>query len=401
MSSALEKLNIERRPAWGVGMAYRPMIHKSIMHWAKLIDYLEVPAEDYVNVERRDNADPGETLLAEACQRFPVIGHGNYMSIGSAQAPNQEYFDNVVDLCRRAPFFEYSDHLAWTRSGGETVDAFVAVPFTDMGLAASVANAKWLKRRIGIPFLLENVTYHFSFNEGNMTESEFIGRVVKEADAGIMLDITNVFINSTNHHYDAREFITSLPVDRILHCHYCGALCEHDGYYLDTHEEKTLPEIWKLLDHTLANTALRTVTLERDAGFNPFTPVLEEMWRAKEIFLKHRPAKAPAELRSTVRVEPDPTAAGERPQYSEDLARFQKVMVQMLLEPALCRAVDKEGESALKHTGLGADERRVLATIPSKKRDRLANSIRSSRAEDLRIKQQQERMKQRRVANVW
>jgi hypothetical protein len=76
-------------------------------------------------------------------------------------------------------------------------------------------------------------------------------------------------------------------------------------------------------------------------------------------------------------------------------------MVRMLLEPALCRAVDKEGETALKHTGLGADERRVLATIPSKKRDRLANSIRNARADDLRMKQQRERMKRARGVQAW
>ena len=114
-ASTLEKHpNLERRPAGGVGMAYRPMIHKPIMHWAKLIDFLEVPAEDYVSDDRRQGADADESLLAEACQRFPVIGHGNYMSVGSAQAPKKDYFDSVVDLCRRAPFFEYTDHLAWT-----------------------------------------------------------------------------------------------------------------------------------------------------------------------------------------------------------------------------------------------------------------------------------------------
>lgn len=391
-TSTLEKHpTMERRPAWGVGMAYRPMIHKPIMHWAKLIDFLEIPAEDYVNEDRRMGADADESLLTEACQRFPVIGHGNYMSIGSAQAPKKDYFDSVVDLCRRAPLFEYSDHLAWTRAGSEFVDAFVSVPFTDMGLAAAVGNAKWMKRRVGLPLLLENVTYHFCFTEGTMTEAEFISNVAKSADTGIMLDIANVFINSTNHHYDGFKFIDSLPAERILHCHFCGALCEHDGYFLDTHEERTLPEVWKLLDHTLAKTALRTLTLERDAGFEPFKPVIDELWKAKEIFLKHRPAKAPTDLKPTVRVAPDPAAENEAPAYSADLAKFQQVMLRILLEPALCKAIDKEGESALKHTGLGQDERRILASIPAKKRDRMANGIRMSREEDKRMQARRER----------
>ena len=271
LPSKLESLaNLERRPAWGVGLSYRPMIHKSVMSWSKLIDFIEVPAEDYVNEERRECADEDEACLAEACQRFPVIGHGNYMSIGSAQAPKKDYFDGVVDLCRRAPLFEYSDHLAWTRAGDEFVDAFVTVPFTDMGLAAAIANAKWMKRRTGLPLLLENVTYHFCFTEGTMSEADFMTRVAKQADTGIMLDIANVFINSTNHKFDGYKFIDSLPADRILHCHFCGALCEHDGYFLDTHEEKTLPMVWKYLEHALKNTALRTCILERDSGFDPF-----------------------------------------------------------------------------------------------------------------------------------
>src|SRR5205823_3681331 len=113
-------------------------------------------------------ADPDESLLREAFARFPVIGHGNHFSIGSAQAPDEAYASEVERFASRVPISEYSDHLAWTRMGGELAECFIAVPYTDLGVAASVENTRRLQRRVGVPVLLENVTYHFAIPRGQM-----------------------------------------------------------------------------------------------------------------------------------------------------------------------------------------------------------------------------------------
>jgi hypothetical protein len=65
--------------------------------------------------------------------------------------------------------------------------------------------------------------------------------------------------------------------------------------------------------------------------------------------------------------------------YNRELALFQRALFAVLLDEHLARAVDREGESALRHTGLGRDERRLLAAIPRQKRDIVGSRIRATR----------------------
>lgn len=368
-----------RRIAWGVGAAYRFCIHDEIMRCASLIDFLELPAEDYVYADRRAKIDPDGALLEEACKRFPVVGHGNYMSIGSAQPANPVYADAVVAFAHDTPVSEYSDHLSWTRIDDDQIDCFVAIPFTDLGVAAAVENAKRLARRLPVPLLLENVTYDFAFPHGQFTEPQFITRVVEAADIGIMLDIANVFINASNHKYNPFRFIRDLPGERVLQSHFCGAMQEPDGYFMDTHAENTRDEIWTLIDYTLQHTSLRALIFERDDKFHPFNVVMSELWKAKEIFLRHRPAQPTAEAERdlaarTARI--DASYAGDDSVYAADLKAFQRTAMRVLTDASLGAAIDREGESALNHTGLDRDERRILAAIPPKDRERLGERVR-------------------------
>lgn len=381
-------LSPQRHLAWGVGIGYRSCIHRQVMASRHEIDFLEIAAEDYVDATRRKYADPGERMLQEAVAHFPVVAHGTDVSVGSAEPPAEGYVARVERFVKRFPAGEYSEHLTCTRAGREHVNAFIAIPFTDLGVAATVANARRLARRVGLPFLLENVCYHFAIPGATMREEEFLKRVVMDVDCGILLDLTNVYINAHNHRYDPRAFIKALPPERILHVHFCGVLVAEDGYFLDTHSEITPREVWQLMDETLATTDLRAVILERDSGFSPWEPLVNELRVAREIFRKHRPSVAPATLkgyapsREVNAVQDDGEGS-----YSKELALFQEILMSMLLDQELARAVDREGEPALRHTGLGKDERRYLAAIPARKRDFLATTIRMDREYEAKWKE--------------
>jgi uncharacterized protein (UPF0276 family) len=365
-------------PAYGIGIGYRPGIHRELLHSRKDIDFLEIPAEDYVDANRRKQRDPGERLLQEALRHFPAVGHGSDVSVGSAEPAPRDYLERVGRFVERTPVSEYSEHVTCTRAGAESVGCFVAIPFTDLGVAATVANAKRVARAVGLPFLLENVCYHFAIPGATMREEEFIRRVAEEVDCAILLDITNVYINGHNHGYDPRAYIRALPADRIQHGHYCGVMRLPDGYLLDTHSELTPPEVWKLVDETLATTDLRALILERDSDFLPWENTLNEIKLAREIFLKHRPAKAPA-MPHLSRFAPPQAPPDDPPDYSKDLALFQRTLFSLILDQELARAVDREGEAALKHSGLAREERTLLAAIPAKKRDLISQMILAER----------------------
>src|SRR5690349_9893105 len=101
-------------PAYGVGIGYRSCIHKEVMGAIGEIDFLEIPADEYVDANRRKYSDPGEVKLKEACSKFPAVGHGTDVSVGSAEPVSQGYLDRVVRFADRVPINEYSEHMTCT-----------------------------------------------------------------------------------------------------------------------------------------------------------------------------------------------------------------------------------------------------------------------------------------------
>lgn len=366
-----------RRLAAGVGIGYRYCIHDEILRCRPFFDFLEIPSGDYVDDQRRARFDPGETKLAAACARFPVVSHGTGLSLGTSAPPDEAHLAELESFSARVPIGEYSEHLSFLRGIDREVDAFMALPFTDLGVAVAIENVKRARRRVGVPFLVENVSYYFALPEASFCEAEFLSRVAAGADCGILLDVANLWINSVNHRYDPEEFLRSLPAERVAHAHFCGASRGPDSFLYDTHFEITAPPVWRLLESALRHTALRALVFERDQRFVPFREVMEEVFDARRLFHRFRgkPGTAP-----TVRHEPEPES-GDDSVYSEELRRLQDTLCRLLLEPELGIAVEREGEKALVHTGIDRDSRRILAAIPPRARERIGRRLREALAD--------------------
>ncbi len=361
-----------RLPAYGVGIGYRYCIHREILRCAPMIDFLEVPSEDYVEDDRRARFDPDESLLRAAVERFPCVAHGTGLSLGTAAPPDENYLQRLANFAERTPIGEYSEHLSFIRGIDHEVDAFMALPFTDLGVAIAAENVMRSARALGVPFLVENVSYYFALPESTYSEAEFISRVAQAADCGILLDVANLHINATNHHYDPEAFIRALPKERVLHSHFCGASRGPDRFLYDTHFEVTMPAVWRILDTALRETALRALVFERDQRFVPFQEPMEEIFQARELFRRHRKTKP---LLPVTTHSPAP-AGGDDAVYSRELRKLQDVLCRLLTDEDLGRAVEREGETALVHTGIDRDSRRILAAIPGVARERIGRRLR-------------------------
>src|SRR5262245_19954478 len=102
-----------------------------------------------------------------------------------------------------------------------------------------------------------------------MEEPEFIAEVLRRNDCGLLLDVTNLYTNSINHHYDAVAFLEKLPLERIVQLHFVGGH-EHDGTLIDSHSETTPKEIWSLLETVVSRAPVKGMILERDENLPPF-----------------------------------------------------------------------------------------------------------------------------------
>ena len=228
-------------PVFGSGMGYRRELKQAIFDARERIDFLEVVADQFIGDRRR------LTELEEICAAFPVIPHGVGLSIGSPEL-DHEYLRAirvVSDVTALRSY--YSEHLAMTRAPGIDLGHLTPLWFTEAALRSTVDNVARVQDYLRKPLVLENVTYPFDIPNAGMKQTEFFSRLVEATGCGVLLDVTNVYINSANHGFDPVAFLKEMPLDRIVQIHLAGGY-ERDGAWIDGHSEPVNDGSWDLLD---------------------------------------------------------------------------------------------------------------------------------------------------------
>jgi uncharacterized protein (UPF0276 family) len=263
-------------PFLGSGLGYRAEIRQQVLAAAAAIDFVEIITERYTSHPSlwRD--------LEMACERFPVIPHGVGLSIGSARAPDPEHLRAIrrVSDRTRAPY--YSEHLALTRVPGIDLGHLSPLWFTEESLTVVARNVGQVQDYLEKPLVLENVTYHFDLPGSQMSQAEFFHRLVAATGCGLLLDVTNVHVNATNHRFDPLAFLESLPLAAVVQVHVAGGFF-HEGFLIDGHCAPVAEESWRLLEALAARTAVRGVLLEHDDRFPEFPVLLDQVTRARRI----------------------------------------------------------------------------------------------------------------------
>jgi uncharacterized protein len=256
-----------------IGLGFRPEIEHEIFAHREEIDFLELYSERYF---QRRRAGELETLKAA----FPVVLHGLTLSIGTAEPLDPVYVEELRLLTAQCGPVWVSDHLAVTRAGNIDIGHLAPVAFTTERMIDVAAKAEMLRRSLDTPFLLENITYYFPAADDEMSEAEFIRGLVERAPCDLLLDVTNVFANGSNHGYDPYAFIHSMPPDRIRQLH-IGGLAFRDGWWVDSHADPVPDEVWKLLRFVCNRIPSAGIVLERDKDFTDFNLLLEELRLAR------------------------------------------------------------------------------------------------------------------------
>ncbi|MCB1205793.1 MAG: DUF692 family protein [Verrucomicrobiae bacterium] len=337
---------------YGVGLAYRFSVHREALAHRSEIDLLEISTEDYLVRERRTYSDPGEHLLHEALATFPCVAHGLSLSIGTVGEPNDPYLDATKRFLAETGMEVFSEHLAFHRADGHDLTMFLAMPFEGVAVKWVAENYRHVRNRLGRPFALENVTYAFPVPHCSLDEAGFLKRVCEETDCTLLLDVTNVFNNSHNHGYDPIEFFDRLPMERVSQMHLAGGHQLPDGRWEDSHSAPVMEEVWPLFDEAVKRAVnARIVVLERDSKLKPFSSVMHDIRRAREIFYAHRPLEAPVRERDPFHV--DGAAAPDLldPEYA-GLRAYQRALMGRIARPEFRAAFLREAPAAAAEYGL-------------------------------------------------
>ncbi|KIM12802.1 MAG: hypothetical protein KU37_02750 [Sulfuricurvum sp. PC08-66] len=205
----------------------------------------------------------------------PLVAHGLSLSIGSPDPLDITYLLNLKAFLDRYGITHYSEHLSFSSLHGRQTYELLPLPMT-LSMATHVANKlKKVQDFLGRAVILENATYyHVPYSE--MREIDFLLTVLERSGAKMLLDINNVYVNATNHHFDAKRFIDAIDSHHVAYMHVAGhTLYEEENLIIDTHGESIIDDVWALVAHTCKRIDA-PIMIERDNDVPSWEEMKEE-----------------------------------------------------------------------------------------------------------------------------
>lgn len=274
-----------------VGLGWRGELAAGIFEHLAEIDTLEVIAEDWFHASRRD-----AEALAELARLRPLSLHGVTMGLAGSEPVAAWRLDRMARLVERVRPRSWSEHLAFVRAGGVEIGHLAAPPRTRANLDAALANVARATRCVGAAPALENIATLIDPPASELDEPTWVGAIVEEAGAGLLLDLHNLLANAVNFGRDPLELLMAMPLQRVCAVHIAGgrwwAPAGRRQRLLDDHLHDVPDEVHALLE-TLARSVPQPldVTLERDGNYPAFEVLLQQLQQAREALARGRAAQ--------------------------------------------------------------------------------------------------------------
>ena len=258
-------------PRAGVGL--KPKHYREILETKPDIGFFEVHAENYMG-----EGGPPHRYLTAIRERYPLSLHGVGMSIGSDRPLDVEHLGRLKALNARYEPGLFSEHLAWSTHETGFLNDLLPLPYTDETLARVADHIDQVQEIVGRQMLLENPSTYLAFEETAYPEIDFIAEVARRTGCGLLFDVNNVHISSTNQEWDAVAYIDAYPLQHVQEVHLGGHATESDEkdrpLLIDTHDREVDAVVWRLYEHTIARLGPAPTLIEWDSDV-PEWPVLK------------------------------------------------------------------------------------------------------------------------------
>ena len=108
----------------------------------------------------------------------------------------------------------------------------------DQMISFAMKNSCWLRENFPKQLLigLENNNYYPTSAYDIITEGGFISEVVEKCELYFLLDIAHAMVTAHNLDIDYKDYLNSLPMDRLLQLHICQPILPNNGMGYDAHE---------------------------------------------------------------------------------------------------------------------------------------------------------------------
>ena len=274
-------MSTHHEPLSGFGLGLRtdhyPAILKEHEGRAPGVDWFEIISENYMDV----GGAPRRNLM-KIRERYPMVMHGVSLSIGGTDALDMDYLASLKRLIDMVEPKLVSDHLCWTGVHGYNMHDLLPLPFTRETVNHVAERISRVQDYLGRQILIENASTYTVFEADEMSEWEFLSEIVTKADCHILFDVNNVYVSAFNHGFEALDYVSAVPHERIKQIHLAGHT--HNGdHIIDTHDEPVPDPVWALYRETISRIGAVPTMIERDDNIPPFAELVAELQQARRL----------------------------------------------------------------------------------------------------------------------
>lgn len=247
------------RAARGAGLGFRRELIEALKAGVPdAIRFFELAPENWAGMGGKSVKD-----LRYFTERYPFVCHGLSLSLGGPMPLDETLLRRIKSFMTEHGMALYTEHLSWCGDDGHLYD-LLPIPMTENAVKWTVDRIARVQDILGMRIGIENASYYVAPPGAEMSETEFISAIVREADCLLHLDVNNIYVNSRNFGFDAQEFMNALPLDRTCYVHVAGHYVEPDGLLIDTHGADVIDPVWSLLDAAYERIGDVPTCLERD-----------------------------------------------------------------------------------------------------------------------------------------
>ncbi|MDM7943403.1 MAG: DUF692 domain-containing protein [Hydrogenophaga sp.] len=272
----------DRRPLpQRAGLGLKPEHFAHVHEHRPDVGFFEVHAENFLVA-----GGPMHHHLTRIRESHALSIHGVGMSIGGVDALDTVHLEAVAGLVQRYQPAVFSEHLAWSSHGGVFFNDLLPLPYNLPTLQRVCEHVDLVQNRLGRTLLLENPSTYVEFISSTWSEGDFLREVIHRTGCGLLLDVNNVHVSSTNHGRDPERSLRELPCHAAGEIHLAGFAQDVDAagdrLLIDTHGAPVAAAVWALYETALAITGPLPTLIERDNDLPAFEVLQQEARLAEQ-----------------------------------------------------------------------------------------------------------------------
>jgi uncharacterized protein (UPF0276 family) len=264
----------------GVGVGFKAEHFAAVLEERPDLGFFEIHAENYMGA-----GGPPHLRLEAIRERYPISLHGVGLSIGSPGPLDRAHLARLAGVAERYQPAVVSEHLAWSTHDGAFLNDLLPLPYTEDTLARVSEHIDLVQTTLRRTMLLENPSTYVAFAETTMSETEFLGEIVRRTGCGLLLDVNNIFVSATNHGFDPYRYLADFPLAAVGEIHLAGCADDRDdaGFPLliDAHNSPVRDAVWLLYAEAIRRLGATPTLIEWDNDVPAWPALFEEARRAE------------------------------------------------------------------------------------------------------------------------